>query len=75
MKTFPHKLRRIKQVDGEDKIEFLGPSLVILTAEEATNLAVAINREATKAKHDFIDNLTPFTTCTVFKYLTRDLSE
>jgi len=57
-KTFPHKLRRIKQVDGEDKIEILGPSIVILTAEEATNLAVAINREATRAKHDFIEHLT-----------------
>jgi hypothetical protein len=57
-KTFPHKLRRI-MVDGqEDRIELLGPSLAILTAQEATNLAVAINREATRAKHDFIEHLT-----------------
>ena len=63
MKTFPHKLRRII-VDGqEDRIELLGPSLVILTAQEATNLAVAINREATIAKHDFIE------------YLAKELSE
>jgi hypothetical protein len=58
-----HKLRRIMVDGAEDKIEILGPSLVILTVQEATNFAVAINREATKAKHDFIT------------YLTRELSE
>jgi hypothetical protein len=55
MKTFPHKLRRIK-IDGqEDKIELFGPAIAILTTQEATNLAVELNCEATRAKHDFID--------------------
>jgi hypothetical protein len=52
MLTKYHRLRRVK-VDGqEDRVELLGPAKAILTREQATELAVALNLEATRVKHD-----------------------